>query len=113
MYTESRFVLNATPCFRDGFHERITEGLYNGAIAVSDRNRFSDHIFANLENFVSFDWADPHWQSNLDTRLAEIQETGGDFDPEITRQHLAAQFPLKQFVVDLLTTAQKIRERAA
>ena len=113
LYADSRFVLNANPCFRDGCHERVLLGLLNGAIAVSDRNRFSDHVFASQENFVSFDWADTQWQTNLDARLTALEETGGNFNPNATRTHLATQFPLEPFVVKLLTAAQNIRAAAA
>ena len=112
LYKDSRFVLNANPFFQDGCHERVLSGLINGAVCVSDRNRFSDHMFSHLENFVSFDWADANWQLHLDVRLSEIEATGGDFDPGLTRQHLTAHFPTEPFVAQLLIAAQKVRAAA-
>jgi hypothetical protein len=112
LYRDSRFVLNANPCFRDGYHERIICGLQSGAIAVSDRNRFSDHVFAKLENFVSFDWADARWRENLDTRLTQIETDGGDFDPTIAYRHMNLEFPNDPFVAKCLMIAQKIRQSA-
>ncbi len=112
LYNDSRFVLNANPCFQDGCHDRVLSGLHCSSVVVSDRNRFSDHLFANLENFVGFDWANAHWQEQLDARLADTEATGGDFDPTVTLRHLTTQFPAQPFVVRLLTAAQKIREAA-
>ncbi|MDR3449116.1 MAG: hypothetical protein P4M15_05120 [Alphaproteobacteria bacterium] len=107
----SRFVFNANPYFRDGCHERVLAGLQCGAVAVTDRNRFSDNVFADMGNFVGFDW-NAGWRERLDARITEIEAKGGGFDADGARQHLAAAFPAEAFVVRFLTAAKEIRQSA-
>jgi hypothetical protein len=111
-YAKSRFVLNSNPYFRDGCHERVLMALQSGAVAVSDRNRFSDHIFKPLDGFVGFDWADRNWQEHLDDRIAGIDDTGYHHDPQKIWRHLQTEFSAERLVFSLLAAAQKIRANA-
>jgi hypothetical protein len=111
MYQDSRFAFNTNPYFRDACHERVIMALIAGAVAVSDRNQFSDRNFAHLGNFAGFDWGDVNWREKLDARLGEIEKSGGNFDPAIAKNHVAALFPAERFVTDMLDAAAEIRRR--
>ncbi|MGI9862418.1 glycosyltransferase [Moorella naiadis] len=52
----ARIVLNIGPNFPDGSHERVFSAMLNGAVAVSDYNKFYAQEFVNGENIILYSW---------------------------------------------------------
>jgi len=53
-----KIVANTSPLWRDGIHERAVAACNMGAVVLTDRTDKSDFAFADLPNYVGFDWHD-------------------------------------------------------
>lgn len=56
IFTKTKFVLNVLPCFHDGAHDRIFNAMQNGAICVTDSNRYLDTMLVDEENALLYNW---------------------------------------------------------
>jgi hypothetical protein len=83
-----------------------------GAVAVSDRNRFSDRHFEPLGNFAGFDWGDPDWMGRMDARLEAIEKAEGNFDMAATLRQMTEAFPADNLYNDMMRAAAEIRQRS-
>ena len=55
---QSKFVLNASPMFPCGTHERIFSAMLNGAISVTDRSKFLRGNLIRNKELIDFTWQD-------------------------------------------------------
>lgn len=53
----TKILLNLMPCFADGAHERVFNGMLNGAVVVTNRSRYLENRFKDGEDIVYFDKA--------------------------------------------------------
>ncbi len=68
LMANSKIVLNSLPFFTDGPHDRIFSGMLNGAVVVTDNNRYLYRNFIEGENIVIYE------NNNLDTAVTKINE---------------------------------------
>ncbi|MDP9127366.1 MAG: hypothetical protein M3N08_03770 [Pseudomonadota bacterium] len=104
----TRFVFNAHPYARHGWHERVFYGLEYGAAIISDRTLFSDAHFADLPNFVGFDWGDTFWPAKVKSAMARLGQQGFDLRPGAMR--LVEHFPAHAISAQMLEIAHKARQ---
>lgn len=73
--SEYKIMANSNPLWRDGIHERAILGIHYGCLALTDRTEKSDVMFADMKNYIAFDWHD-----NLDDVIAESLAKADDDD---------------------------------
>ena len=89
LMADTQFVVNTTPNFSSGVHERVLNAFAARACAISDHN---DYSRANLAGFPSYFGVEWH-TDDLDDRLAEIWAIDGDLGPatDAALQHVETQ----------------------
>src|SRR5690606_37253109 len=50
----TKIVLNILPLFSDGSHERVFSAMLNGAVAITDQNRYYETEFKENTNIVMY-----------------------------------------------------------
>jgi hypothetical protein len=77
LMADTQFVVNATPNFGSGVHERVLLAFAARACAVSDQNDYSRANFDSLPTFFGLDWH----TDDLADRLADIWAIKDDLGP--------------------------------
>jgi hypothetical protein len=67
LFSQAQFVVNVTPNFGSGAHERVLRGFAARACVVSDKNRHAAEILDLLPSYHGLDWSD----ADLTERLAD------------------------------------------
>ena len=101
---DTQFVVNATPNFGSGAHERVLAGFAARACVVSDHNDYSRKAFANVPSFFGVEWH----TDDLAERLAAIWATEGDLGPatDVAAQLADTTFAPSNFIETLLELAE-------
>lgn len=55
----SKMILNVLPWFKDGSHERVTSALLNGAVCLSDQNKYTKSFLDNEVSAILYDRNEP------------------------------------------------------
>lgn len=63
---KSNIILNILPFFPDGSHERVFSSMLNGAVCLTDHNKYLGEEFINNKELVFYNW------SNLDNLPNQI-----------------------------------------
>jgi len=105
---QSKFVFNAHPYARYGWHERLFFGLELGSAVITDRTRFTDEHFSDLPNFFSFDWGNPSWPERMKYFMNSIEQEGFDLLPAAER--LASRFPPDAVSSQMIDIALQMRQ---
>jgi SAM-dependent methyltransferase len=108
LLTSSRFILNTHPYGRTAWHERVLQGLEDGAAVISDRTRFTDRHFGDVENFVGFDWSDDTRFDKIVTAMDRLDATG--FDPVTASLRIALRFPPVALAAQMLEIATQLKD---
>ena len=56
LVAKSKIVLNILPSFVEGSHERVFTAMLNGAVALTDRNKYYEKEFKEGSNIVFYSW---------------------------------------------------------
>lgn len=56
LVAKSKIVLNIVPSFVEGSHERVFTAMLNGAVALTDRNKYYEKEFKEGSNIVFYSW---------------------------------------------------------
>lgn len=56
---DSKMVLNVLPWFKDGSHERIASTLQNGAVCLTDQNRYTERMLIDEVSAILYDRNNP------------------------------------------------------
>jgi len=67
---DSKIVLNSMPWFKDGSHERIFNGMLNGAVVATENNPYLSEINDN-ENIILFNTGDTDFPERIKELLAD------------------------------------------
>lgn len=53
---QAKAVLNASPMFSQGTHDRVFSSMLNGALAVTNRSTYFEEHFTDEEDILFYDW---------------------------------------------------------
>lgn len=71
LFADTKFVINVTPNFSSGTHERIPNGFSAKACVLSDDNSYTKAKYSNLPNYFGFSWDDPDWEEKVVANLED------------------------------------------
>ena len=54
LITKAKVLINVTPNFTDGSHERVFTGMLNNTVIFSDKSRYYDEFFEDEENILYY-----------------------------------------------------------
>lgn len=77
LMADTQFVVNTTPNFGSGVHERVLAAFAARACVVSDHNDYSRNILANAPSFFGVEWH----SDDLCDRLSDIWSIKDDLGP--------------------------------
>jgi hypothetical protein len=77
LMADTQFVVNTTPNFGSGMHERVLAAFAARACVVSDHNDYSRNILAGVPSFFGVEWH----TDDLADRLADIFAIAEDLGP--------------------------------
>ncbi|MGI4811109.1 MAG: hypothetical protein ACRYF2_23740 [Janthinobacterium lividum] len=110
MYAETQFMLNTSPNFSSGVHERVAYAMDARCCVVSDENDFMKREFEAIPTFFAVDPRDP----DLRDRLHEIYHDRTDYTP-LTQPALdltERMFSGERYMLSLLELAHEVRMTA-
>ena len=109
LYARTQFLVNTTPNFARGTHERPVNAFAARACAVSDTNAFMRERFSPIPTFLGLDWTAP----DLPDRLATIfyDPTERDTDPALALAE--RDFGPEGFMRRVAELAEVVRATAA
>ncbi len=107
LYAETQFMLNTTPNFSSGVHERVAYGLDARCCVISDENDFMREKFADIPTYFPIDPADPC----LSGHLATLYNDPTDYTrlAEPASKFAAQAFDGVHYMKSLLELADEIR----
>jgi hypothetical protein len=76
LYAETQYLLNTTPNFASGVHERVLDGFATKCCVVSDDNAFSQDKFAHIPSYHGIELND----ELLEYKIAEIYFDRSNYD---------------------------------
>jgi hypothetical protein len=79
LFSQAQFVVNVTPNFASGAHERVLRGFAARACVISDNNQHAAEILHALPSYHGVDWNDP----DLPGRLAERFHATTSYDDHL------------------------------
>lgn len=77
LMADTQFVVNSTPNFGSGAHERVLAAFAARACVVSDHNDYSRNVLAGVPSFFGVEWH----TDDLADRLADIFAIADDLGP--------------------------------
>ncbi|WP_426955158.1 glycosyltransferase family protein [Muricoccus radiodurans] len=107
LYAESGFVLNTSPNFTRGIHERVVNGFASGACVVSDANPVMEERFSGLPSFFGVDVMDPDLPDRLAALFHDTTDRGDAVRP--AAELAARDFDAMGFMQGLIGMAHEIR----
>lgn len=108
LFADSKFVVNVTPNFASGTHERVPNGFAAKACVVSDDNTYTLDRFSELPNYFGFSWVDPDWEEKLIAHLESPRIYSDDeLEPAFELTH--REFSGLNFVQAMLRIAEMVQ----
>jgi hypothetical protein len=107
LYASSQIVVNTTPNFGSGLHERVSDGFAARTVVVSDRNDYARRALDPLPSYRGYSWSDPGWRE----QVAAMHDDRTDFG-ELTQPALdfvERAFDPVAFMESLVETARLLR----
>jgi hypothetical protein len=107
LFADSKFIVNITPNFASGTHERVPNGFAAKACVVSDDNTYTLNKFTGLPNYFGFSWVDPDWEDKLIAHLESNRTYDDELEPafELTNR----DFSGLNFMRTMLEIAEVVR----
>jgi hypothetical protein len=107
LLADTQYVVNTTPNFGSGSHERIPNGFAARACVVSDDNDYTRTTFGELPTYFGFDWTDPDWAERLIERFEDDEDFSEATQPAFELG--AREFDGTKFMGALIEIAQMMR----
>ena len=107
VYAETQFMLNTTPNFSSGLHERVAYGLDARCCVVSDENAFMKAELAGLPTLFAIDPAAP----DLADQLQQIHDDTTDYTSatQPALDLVTRVFDGERYMTSLLDLAHEVR----
>jgi hypothetical protein len=83
LFADTQFIVNTTPNFSGGTHERVLYGFTGKACVISDDNDFTRRRFAAVPSYFGFDWIDPDWADRIAARFADHESYDDRMQPAL------------------------------
>ena len=110
LFADAQYIVNVTPNFASGTHERVPNGFAAKACVVSDDNAYTLDKFRELPTYWGFSWTDPDWEDKLIDHL-ESDRTYKDDDFERAFQLAHREFSGLSFMQAMIQIAEVVRFR--
>jgi hypothetical protein len=107
LYADTQFIVNVTPNFSSGAHERVLQGMAAKACVISDDNDFARRRFGALPSYRGFDWSDPDWPEKIVAWFDSREDYGDRLQPAVDL--LATEFEVGKQICALLEIADLVR----
>ncbi|HEY6489981.1 MAG: hypothetical protein WCC26_17435 [Terracidiphilus sp.] len=107
LFADTKFIVNVTPNFASGTHERVPNGFAAKACVVSDDNTYTLTKFHELPNYFGFSWTDPSWEEKLIDHLESPRTYDEDLEPAF--QMAQEEFSGLKFMQSMIQTAEVVR----
>jgi hypothetical protein len=109
LFADAKYIVNVTPNFASGTHERVPNGFAAKACVVSDDNTYTLSKFQKLPSYYGFSWTDPDWED----KLIEHLERPRIFDVELEPAFEIAQrdFNGLTFIQAMIQMGEVVRFR--
>lgn len=107
LYADTQFVVNTTPNFSCGTHERVLYGFTAKACVISDDNDFTRRRFGALPSYFGFDWTDADWVESIAARFAEREVYDDRVQPALDL--VESEFNLTKLTQAMFEVAELMR----
>jgi hypothetical protein len=107
LYADTQFIVNVTPNFSSGTHERILQGMAAKACVISDDNEFGRAHFGALPSYHGFDWRDADWPEKIVAWFNDRDDYEDRLQPAI--ELIESEFAVSKFVCALFEIAEFVR----
>jgi hypothetical protein len=107
LYADTQFIVNTTPNFSSGTHERVLYGFTAKACVVSDDNDFTRRRFGALPSYFGFDWTDPDWADKIAARFADREDYDDRMQPALDL--VESEFNLAKLIQAMVEIAELMR----
>jgi hypothetical protein len=107
LYADTQFIVNTTPNFSGGTHERVLHGFAAKSCVISDDNDFTRRRFGNLPSYFGFDWTDPDWAEKIAARFAGRDTYDDRVQPALDL--MESEFDLGKLMQAMIEIAELMR----
>ncbi|HEX4030489.1 MAG TPA: hypothetical protein VHX20_09000 [Terracidiphilus sp.] len=107
LFADTKYIVNVTPNFASGTHERVPNGFAAKACVVSDDNTYTLTKFHNLPSYFGFSWADPDWEAKLIDHLESHRTYDDELEPAFQIAH--RDFNGLNFMQSMIQIAEVVR----
>jgi hypothetical protein len=107
LFADTQFIVNTTPNFSSGTHERVLYGFTAKACIVSDDNDFARRRFGAVPSYFGFDWTDPDWAEKLAARFADRETYDDRMQPALDL--VESEFNLARLMQAMSEIAELVR----
>jgi len=107
LMAETQYVVNTTPNFSSGSHERVPNAFAAKACIITDNNDYTRSRFSGLPTYFGFDWTDPNWPDMIVERFEDQHAYDDELTPAL--EFGAEEFDGLKMMRALLEIAEVIR----
>jgi hypothetical protein len=107
LFADAQYIVNVTPNFASGTHERVPNGFAAKACVISDDNTYTLTKFHKLPNYFGFSWADPDWEVKLVDHLESHRTYDDELEPAFQMAH--QDFNGLKFMQSMIQIAEVVR----
>jgi hypothetical protein len=107
LYADTQFLVNVTPNFSSGTHERVLQGMAAKACVISDDNDFSRPRLAALPSYHGFDWTDVDWPDKIVAWFDSRENYEDRLQPAV--DFVDAEFETSKLTTALIEIADLVR----
>jgi hypothetical protein len=107
LYASSQMIVNTTPNFGSGLHERVSDGFASRTVVISDRNDYARRVLDPLPTYVGYDWTDPDWREKVAARYDDPTDYSDLTQPAL--DFVERSFDPLDFMESLIEAASLVR----
>lgn len=107
LFADAKYIVNVTPNFASGSHERVPNGFAAKACVVSDDNTYTLNQFNSLPSYFGFSWTDPDWEAKLIEHLESPRAYDDELEPAFQMAH--RDFNGLHFMQSMIQIAEVVR----
>lgn len=109
LFADAKYIVNVTPNFASGTHERVPNGFAARACVVSDDNTYTLANFHHLPSYFGLSWTDPDWEARLIEHLESPRTYDDELEPAFQVAH--RDFNGLHFMQSMIQIAEVVRFR--